>query len=56
LVAAEIAGYTGTTTYLGLKKIGEFDTEEKANEAADKNWNDCAGLINIFEVSTNKAD
>lgn len=45
-----IKAYTGTTTFLGLQKIGIYDNKKEAEQAVDDNYNECSGLIDIYEV------
>lgn len=43
-------GYTGTTTYTSIKKIDQFNDKEKAVKCVIENWDECGGLIEIFEI------
>jgi hypothetical protein len=42
--------YTGTQTYTSLKQIDIFDNKEEANKCIKDNYEECGGLIDVFEV------
>lgn len=42
--------YNRTTTFVNLKKLGIFDTEEEAEKCTVENYEDCKGLITFFEI------
>ena len=42
--------YTGTTTFTALKKLGIFNTKKEASICIDLYYDECAGLIEMFEV------
>jgi hypothetical protein len=46
--------YNGTTTFTSLRVIGKTNDHNKAQEIADHNYDQCAGLIDI--VDTNMFD
>lgn len=43
-------GYTNTLSFTGLKSLGEFKCKEDADECVNLHYEDCGGLIAIFEV------
>jgi len=43
-------GYTNTLTYTAIRELGQFKTEEEANKCIEENWDECGGLINLFEI------
>lgn len=42
------------TVTLGLKKIGEYYTLDKAKKAVNDNFNVCGGIISYFSVTYSK--
>lgn len=44
-------GYTNTLTFTGLKSLGEFKDKEIADGCVNLHYEDCGGLIAIFEVN-----
>jgi len=42
--------YTGTTTFISIRELGQFETKEEAEECVTKNYTECGGLINLFEI------
>ena len=46
--------YTGTTTFTGLRKIGEYSSYGQAEKAVLENFDECGGLIEIFTAGDEK--
>jgi len=42
--------FNGVTTYIGISKLGIFNTEEEAKECEKENFDRCGGMINHFEI------
>jgi len=45
-----VKALTGTTTYTGLMKLGEFESEKEMQECVDENYDKCSGLIDVYTV------
>ncbi len=43
--------YTGTTTFTDLRLLGSFDNICDAETCVNENYEECAGLIQIFEAA-----
>ena len=47
-------GTTTTTTFTGLKLLGQFKTKEEANKfITSKLYDECDGLIQVFKIDPN---
>jgi len=45
-------GYTNTMSYTGLHKVALVETYEDARAIYKENYQDCGGLIEVFDTET----